>query len=61
MTDLTEAQARRSEIELMRGRLFALTCVHSLNADQRIGACEALKILDHRAKELDDRRSEATS
>lgn len=57
MGDLTETQARRSETELMRGRLWHLTQRPSLTARERIGACLALEILDARAAELDERRT----
>jgi len=52
---LTEDAARRSEIELMRGRLWHLTQRPVLSARERIGACLALEILDKRAAELDVR------
>lgn len=51
MSELTEDQARVSEIDLMRGRVNSLARQHGLNADQRIGVCLALKELDTRLAE----------
>lgn len=56
---LNETQARRSEIELMRGRVRRLTMDGTMSTQQRIGACLALAVLDERAQELLG-RSEST-
>ena len=55
---LTEDQARRSEIELMRGRLWHLTQRANLTTRERIGTCLALEVLDLRAGELRIRTTE---
>lgn len=60
MSALTEKQARSAETDLMSGRLAALTRQHDLNADQRIGACLALKVLEARRRELRERANGAT-
>ena len=51
-TQLSERDARASEIELMRGRLGHLVKRSGLSARERIGACLALEVLDARAAEL---------
>lgn len=53
---LTEHQSRRSEIELMIGRLSGLARADGLSADQRIGVCLAQKVLEERRQELNARR-----
>ncbi len=53
---LTEHQSRRSEIELMIGRLSGLARSSGLSADQRIGVCLAQKVLEGRRQELGARR-----
>ena len=55
MSGLTESQYRRSETDLMRGRVNALARQSGLTADQRIGVCLALKELDARMAELAQR------
>lgn len=59
MSELTEDQARWSETELMRGQVNRLAQKGDLNADQRIGVCLALKVLDDRMAEHERRRKEA--
>jgi hypothetical protein len=54
---LTEDQARRSETELMVGRLARLARLGGLSADQRIGVCLAQKVLEDRRAELRARRT----
>ena len=58
MSDLSESAARRSETNLVRGRLSGLSQEGHLNPDQRIGVCMALKILDARCEELELRRKD---
>lgn len=53
---LNEKQARRSEIELMIGRLGGLSLGNGLTSDQRIGTLMALKVLESRRTELELRR-----
>lgn len=58
MSQLTEAQARWSETELLRGHINRLAQGRELSADQRIGVCLALKVLDARMVEHERRRKE---
>lgn len=55
---LDEGQARRSEASLIQGHVWRLSKSDGLNADQRIGVCMALKVLDDRVRELKARRAD---
>lgn len=51
VTELSETEIRLAEVQCLRKEVDRLAQNNDLNADQRIGVCRALKVLDARAAE----------